>query len=238
MADHTVKAYDRELDALNAGIVEMGGLVEAMVADATDSLIDGDLERAGRVATAAYNFIDMQHRVEAATALTIAKRAPVAVDLREVVAAIRTAGDLGRVADHAGAIARQTVRLGPAARAPRAVVGLRHMRTLALELLHNALAAYVDRDAARARAVWERDAELDSLEGSLFRDLLAHMLEDPRSITFSAHVMTVSKNIERVGDYATNIAETVIYLVTGAAPSDERPRGRGGAVVDPVVDDE
>ncbi len=227
MADHTVKAYDRELDALAWAIVDTGGVARKMVVDAIASLAAADIGLAQDVAAAGLGFAESLRRVESEAVLTITRRAPVAVDLRDVVAAVRIAGDLRRVASHAEAIANHAVKMGSAVRVPRAIVGLRHMGALAVELLNGALAAYAERDATRAHSVWEHDADLDSLEGSVFRDLLSQMIEDPRAISFCAHVMTVSKAIEHIGDHATNIAETVMYLVTGASPPDERPRGRG-----------
>ena len=151
-----------------------------------------------------------------------------AVDLREIIGAIRVAGDLERVGDLAKNIAKRSVKIGVEFRVPRAIVGLKHMNEVATELMKDVLDAYAQRDVERARAVWERDVDLDALEDSVFRDLLTHMMEDPRNITFCAHLLFCSKNIERIGDHATNIAETVVYLVTGSTLPTERPHGRAG----------
>jgi len=118
------------------------------------------------------------------------------------------------------------VKVGAEARVPRAIIGLKHMNEVATELLKDVLDAYGQRDEARAREVWERDVDLDALEDSVFRDLLTHMMEDPRNISFCAHLLFSSKNIERIGDHATNIAETVVYLVTGNSMPTERPHRR------------
>jgi phosphate transport system protein len=158
--------------------------------------------------------------------MTIVRRQPVSVDLRELIGAIRIAGDLERVGDLAKNIAKRTVKVGSEARVPRAIIGLKHMNDVATELLKDVLDAYAQRDEARAREVWERDVDLDELEDSVFRDLLTHMMEDPRNISFSAHLLFCSKNIERIGDHATNIAETVVYLVTGKSMPTERPHRR------------
>ena len=235
MTDHTVKAYDRELEALVRAISEMGGLARRMAVDALDSVAAADVARALDVVATSARVAALQREIESGATLTIARRAPVADDLREVVSAIRIAGDLGRVGAHAQNIARRTVKTASMKRAPRAIVGLRHMGVLADELLKDALEAYAARDAERARGIWMRDAELDSLEGSVFSDLLHEMIEDPRAISFCANVMAASKAIERIGDHATNIAETVIFLVTGIPVSDERPRGEGTASFDPVA---
>jgi phosphate transport system protein len=150
----------------------------------------------------------------------------VASDLREIIGAIRVAGDLERVGDLAKNIAKRSVKIGMEGRAPHAIVGIKHMNDFATELMKDVLDAYAQRDVERARDVWERDAELDALEDSVFRDLLTHMMEDPRNITFCAHLLFCSKNIERIGDHATNIAETVVYLVTGSTLPTDRPHGR------------
>jgi len=137
----------------------------------------------------------------------------------------RVAGDLERVGDLAKNIAKRSLKIGIEARVPRAIVGLRHMNDVATELMKDVLDACAQRDTERARAVWERDAEIDALEDSVFRDLLTHMMEDPRNISFCAHLLFCSKNVERIGDHATNIAETVFYLVTGETLPGERPKG-------------
>ena len=164
--------------------------------------------------------------------MTIARRQPVAIDLREIIGAIRVAGDLERVGDLAKNIAKRTIKIGTESRVPRAIVGLKHMNEFATELMKDVLDAYAQRDVERARDVWERDADLDALEDLVFRDLLTHMMEDPRNITFCAHLLFCSKNIERIGDHATNIAETVFYLVTGQPMPTERPRGRQETDID------
>jgi phosphate transport system protein len=149
-----------------------------------------------------------------------------AIDLREIIGAMRIAGDLERVGDLAKNIAKRAVTIGVESRLPRALIGLKHMNELATELMKDVLDAYAQRDSERAQAVWTRDAELDALEDSVFRDLLTHMMEDPRNISFCAHLLFCSKNIERIGDHATNVAETVYYLVTGETLPADRPKGR------------
>ncbi len=225
MIDHTTKAYDKELDELGRRIAEMGGIAEKMVIDAVDALSNVDLDLAQQVIAKDPRLDALQRQIEEQAIYTIARRQPVAVDLREIIGAIRIAGDLERVGDLAKNIAKRTVTIGAEARLPRALVGLKHMNELATELMKDVLDAYAQRDVERARAVWMRDAELDALEDSVFRDLLTHMMEDPRNISFCAHLLFCSKNIERIGDHATNIAETVFYLVTGEAIPGERPKG-------------
>src|SRR5579871_3078996 len=203
----------------------MGGLAEKMVIDAMDALATADTSLAHNVVATDPRLDHLQREVEEQAILTIARRQPVAIDLREIIGAIRVAGDLERVGDLAKNIAKRSLRISVESRVPRAIIGLKHMNDVATELMKDVLDAYAQRDIDRARDVWERDAELDALEDSVFRDLLTHMMEDPRNITFCAHLLFCSKNIERIGDHATNIAETVVYLVTGEAMPTERPRG-------------
>jgi phosphate transport system protein len=226
MSEHTTRAYDKELDDLGRRIAEMGGISEKMIIDAMDALSNVDLELAQQVIVKDPRLDALQHEIEEQAILTIARRQPVAVDLREIIGAIRIAGDLERVGDLAKNIAKRAVLIGAEARLPRALVGLKHMNELATELMKDVLDAYAQHDVLRAQAVWTRDAELDALEDSVFRDLLTHMMEDPRNISFCAHLLFCAKNIERIGDHATNIAETIYYLVTGDALPAERPKGR------------
>jgi phosphate transport system protein len=224
--DHTVKAYDKELDMLGRQIAEMGGIAEKMLIDAMDALANTDITLAHQVVATDQRLDALQHEIEEQAILTIARRQPMAIDLREIIGAIRVAGNLERVGDLAKNIAKRSVKIGLEARVPRAIIGLKHMNDFATELMKDVLDAYAQRDVERARAVWERDMELDALEESVFRDLLTHMMEDPRNISLCAHLLFCSKNIERIGDHATNIAETVFYLVTGSTLPGERPKGR------------
>ena len=226
MVDHTVKAYDEELDAIERRIAEMGGIAEKMVIEAMDALSNADTVLAHEVVAADLRLDALQREIEEMAVMTIVRRQPVAVDLRELIGAIRIAGDLERVGDLAKNIAKRTVKVGTKARVPRAIIGLKHMNDVATELLKDVLDAYAQRDEMRAREVWQRDIDLDELEDSVFRDLLTHMMEDRRKISFCAHLLFCSKNIERIGDHATNVAETVVYLVTGNSMPTERPRRR------------
>ena len=228
MSDHIVSSYDQELQSLGRKIAEMGGISEKMLADAMDALAGLDVDLARRVVAADMRLDVLQREIEEQAILTIARRQPMAVDLREIVAAIRVSGDLERVGDLAKNIGKRAMKIAAETRLPRAIIGLKHMNELAAMQLKDVLDAYAQRDPARAKAVWLRDAELDALEDSVFRDLLTFMMEDPRNISFCTHLLFCSKNIERVGDHATNIAETVVYLVTGDTLPMERPKGRSG----------
>ena len=236
MAPHTVTSYDQELESLGRKIAEMGGIAEKMLSDAMDALSGLDVELAQAVVSSDARLDLLQRDVESASIMTIAKRQPMAVDLREIVAAIRVSGDLERVGDLAKNVAKRAMLVANEQRVPRAVVGLRHMNELAANQLKDVLDAYAERDVERAQAVWTRDAELDALENSIFRDLLTHMMEDPRNISFCTHLLFCSKNIERVGDHTTNIAETVFYLVTGGTMPLDRPKSRPGASLATAVE--
>jgi phosphate transport system protein len=224
MSEHIVRAYDKDLEALGRRIAEMGGIAEKMLMDAMDALASSDIDLAHRVVATDPRLDALQREIEEAAILTIARRQPMAVDLRECVAAIRISGDLERVGDLAKNIAKRTLQIATESRLPRAIVGLKSMHEVAAMQLKDVLDAYAERDVARARAVWTDDAELDALEDSVFRDLLTFMMEDPRDISFCTHLLFCSKNIERIGDHTTNIAETVVYLVTGESMPTERPK--------------
>lgn len=225
MIQHTVRSFDAELEQLGRKIAEMGGIAEKMVVDSMDALstLDADLARATVAADPRLDLL--QREIEEIAILTIARRQPLAVDLREIVGAIRLASDLERVGDLAKNNAKRALKIGQEPQIGRAVVGLRRMNELAAQQMKDVLDAYAQRDVERARNVWERDSEIDQLDDAVFRDLLTFMMEDPRNITFCTHLLFCSKNIERMGDHATNIAETVFYIVTGSTMPTERPKG-------------
>lgn len=225
MAVHTVKAYDAELEVIDRKIAEMGGIAEKMLADSMEALTRLDVELARRVVESDPRLDALQREIEEQAVLTIARRQPMAVDLRELVGAIHIAGDLERTGDLAKNIAKRTIKISADARVPRAIVGIKHMGELASMQMKDVLDAYSQRDVERARAVWGRDAEIDALEDSVFRDLLTFMMEDPRNITFCTHLLFCSKNLERVGDHATNIGEMIQYMCTGETMPTERPKG-------------
>jgi phosphate transport system protein len=227
MADHIVRSYDKDLETLNRKIAEMGGIAEKMLSDAIDAIGSFNTDLARAVVAQDPRLDLLQREIEETSVLTIARRQPLAVDLRELVGAIRVSGDLERVGDLAKNISKRTIKIASEIRLPRAIVGLRHMGEMAGMQLKEVLDAYAQRDSERATSVWLRDNELDALDDSIFRELLTFMMEDPRNISFCTHLLFCTKNIERVGDHATNIAETVYYLVTGETLPLSRPRGSG-----------
>jgi phosphate transport system protein len=196
---HTVKAYDKQLDALERGIAEMGGIAEKMVIDAMDALSNADLALAHDVVATDARLDALQREIEDMAVLTIARRQPMAVDLRQLIGAMRVAGDLERVGDLAKNVAKRTIRIGSGSRIPSAVIGLKHMTEVALELLKDTLDAYIQRDAQRAEDVWKRDADFDALDQAVFRDLLTYMMEDPRNIPacalFCSAARTLSESV-------------------------------------------
>ena len=226
MSEHIVKSYDRDLESLGRRIAEMGGVAEKMLAEAMDALSNFNTDLANRVIGSDARLDALQREIEERAVLTIARRQPLAVDLRECIAAIRISGDIERIGDLAKNIAKRTLKIASDTRVPRAIVGLRSMHEIAATQLKESLDAYATRDIERAKAVWENDADLDALEDSVFRDLLTFMMEDPRNISFCTHLLFCSKNLERIGDHTTNISETIVYLVTGEPMPAERPKIR------------
>ena len=223
--DHTSRAFDSDLQEIARKVAEMGGLVEKQIADATRSLLDRDTELAGRVIATDGTIDAMQQVVEEKAILTIARRQPMAVDLREIVGAMRVCNDLERIGDHAKHIGKRVVALGGDLYPQTLIRGVDHMAELVLAQVKQVLDAYGSRDLQSALAVWSGDAEIDALCTSLFRELLTYMMEDPRNITFCMHLMFCAKDIERMGDHATNIAETVYYMIEGRPITEQRPKG-------------
>ncbi len=223
--DHTAKAFDTDLQEIARTVAEMGGLVERQIADATKALVERDTEVAERVIAADPPIDSLQRAVEEKAVLTIARRQPMAVDLREIVGAMRVCNDLERIGDHAKHIGKRVVALDGDFYPQKLIRGVEHMATLVLALLKQVLDAYAGRDLQAALAVWNGDEEVDALCTSLFRELLTYMMEDPRNITICMHLMFCAKDIERMGDHATNIAETVYYMIEGRPITDQRPKG-------------
>jgi phosphate transport system protein len=221
---HTVTAFDDELKEIGGFVAQIGGMAERMIDEAMAALTRADTERAASVIEEDAKIDHLQREVEEKAILMIARRQPMAQDLREIVAAIRIASDLERVGDLAKNIAKRVIALRGQFQPKSLMHGVEHLAELSLEQLKNVLDAYGSRDVDRALAVWQRDEEIDALYTSLFRELLTYMMEDPRNIGFCTHLLFCAKNIERIGDHATNIAETVHYQITGVTLADERPK--------------
>jgi phosphate transport system protein len=225
MSEHTAKAFDVDLQELNKSVAQMGGLAEKAIADSVDALVRLDTSLASRVISVDHSIDALQREIEEKAILTIARRQPMAIDLREIVSALRVANDLERIGDLAKNIAKRVEELDGDFRPQKLIRGVEHMAGLVLGQLKQVLDSYAGRDLAKALEVWRRDEEVDAMCTSLFRELLTYMMEDPRNITFCIHLMFCAKNIERMGDHATNIAETVHYMIEGHTITDERPKG-------------
>ena len=223
--DHTTKAFDADLQDIVRKVAEMGGLAERQIEDATRALVERDTELAERVIATDPAIDAMQHEIEEKATLTIARRQPMAVDLREIVGAMRVCNDLERIGDHAKHIGKRVVAIDGDFYPQKLILGVEHMAELVEAQLKQVLDAYASRDLKAALTVWAGDEEIDALCTSLFRELLTYMMEDPRNITFCMHLMFCAKDIERMGDHATNIAETVYYMIEGRLITDQRPKG-------------
>jgi len=224
MAEHIVSSYDNDLQGLRRRIAEMGGIAEKMLVESIAALVRHDKALAQTVISADSRLDVLQREVEESAILTIARRQPLAVDLRETISAIRVSGDVERIGDLAKNIAKRALAIGGEFQPQKIVVGLQHMSDLVLGQLKDVLDSYSQQDTAKALDVWKRDGAIDALYTSLFRELLTYMMEDPRNISFCTHLLFCAKNIERIGDHTTNIAETVHYLVTGETLAIDRPK--------------
>ncbi|KKC27359.1 phosphate signaling complex protein PhoU [Sphingomonas sp. SRS2] len=220
---HTVKAFDEDLGQLRALISEMGGRAEAAITGAIEALVNRDVDSAARIVEGDRKIDELETEIERQVVRLIALRAPMADDLREVLAALKIAGVVERMGDYAKNIAKRTAVLQDA-RGMEALSVLPAMGKVATEMVRNVLDAFVLRDADAAVAVCARDKAVDDFYNSLFRTLLTHMMENPQNITASTHLLFIAKNIERIGDHATNVAEMVYFAATGRQMA-ERAKG-------------
>ena len=223
-SEHTAKAFDSDLQELTRLVAEMGGLAERMIVDAVDALVRRDVSLGQRVVTADAEIDHLQRTIEERAVLTIARRQPMAVDLREIVGAMRVATDLERIGDLAKNMGKRVAALESDFHPLKLIRGLEHMTDLVQSQVKTVLDAYAAHDVPAAMTVWKGDEEVDAICTSLFRELLTYMMEDPRNISFCAHLLFCAKNIERIGDHTTNIAETVYFLVSGETLSQPRPK--------------
>ena len=225
MNQHTVKAYDDELILLNKQIFQMGGLAEMLLAQAFDALQKRDPALSEEVIERDQEIDELQRSIEEHALGMIARRQPVANDLRHIMASLRVAADLERIGDLAKNIAKRAKTIADQ-NIPRTLMsGLQHLNELALAQLSGVLNAYTELNEVAAIEIWEGDAKMDDTYNSIFREMLTYMMEDPRNIGHCTHLLFVAKNLERIGDHATNIAENVVFMVRGEPLADERPRG-------------
>ena len=231
---HIASAFDRDLETVQALVVKMGGLVEAAISDAALALETRDDELAEDVRRRDRSIDLLEAQVNEEAARLIALRSPTATDLRLVLTVIKISASLERVGDYAKNIAKRTHQLSQMVVIPGTGLALRRMAATVEGMLRDALDSYVQRDAALAADVRARDLEVDQMYNAMFREFLTHMMEDPRNISACMHLHFIAKNIERMGDHATSIAEQVLYVVTGELPDDPRPKGNSVLSVDPV----
>jgi phosphate transport system protein len=224
MVQHTMMAFDADLKELGGAIVEMGTLTQRQITDAINALIKSNVELAHKVRASDSAIDALQHDIEDKAIGTIARRQPLAVDLREIVGALRIASDLERIGDLAANIAKRAEQIGDEKWAHEITVQLRFMTERVLEQLQHVIDSYDHRDSAQALEVWRADQDVDALHNATFRQLLTYMMEDPGNISLGMHLLFCAKNIERIGDHATNIAESVHYIVQGGAIPGERPK--------------
>ena len=224
VSTHILSAYDDELKFLSRRLSEMGGLAEQMVSDAVRALVNSDAALAQKVISDDVILDAAEREVGDKAIITIARRQPVAADLREIIGSIRIASDLERVGDLGKNTAKRVIAVQGSGVPRKLARGIEHLSELALVQLKEVLDVYTNRSAEKAKSIRERDEEIDAMYTSLFRELLTYMMEDPRNITSCTHLLFCAKNIERIGDHATNIAETIYYMTTGAQPEGERPK--------------
>jgi phosphate transport system protein len=223
MTEHTVKAFGEKLEALTTSVAQVGGLAEAQLADALEAISRRDTAKAEAVIASDRRIDQLQYQIEDQALKLLALRQPMAVDLRETLAALKMASELERIGDLAKNIAKRAIVLNRE-QPIRLTQSLARMGRQVLAQLKQVLDAYARRDAASAQAVWKQDGEIDEIYNSLFRELLTYMMEDPRTIGLCTHLLFVAKNIERAGDHCTNVAETVYHMVSGDHLAADRPK--------------
>ena len=238
-SEHIVRAYDDELTRLNNTLSQMGGMAESQLISAIRAIVKRDSELAEKVVAADTRIDRLESEVHEFSVKLLALRQPMADDLRTIVAAIKISSDIERIGDLAKNIAKRALTLNqiPPIKPVQAVP---LMAGIAQEIIKDVLDAFIERDVEKAIAVWGRDEEVDEMYNSLFRELLTYMMEDPRNITACAHLLFIAKNIERIGDHATNIAETIHFLVRGEdLNGHNRPKDDSAsfALVEPLAKD-
>ncbi len=222
--EHLVKSFDQELKRLRNLMTEMGGIVETQVALAADAIMNRDATSATRAVEEDPKVDALEREVEKLVIRLLALRQPVADDLRRAVSALKITGDLERIGDYAANVAKRSIVLAQFS-LPYSLAGLAHMAQMVQGQLKSIIDALGDNDAEKAVEVWRSDQVVDDIYNALFRELITYMMEDPRNITPCTHLLFIAKNLERIGDHATNVAENLYYAVTGESLPDSRPKG-------------
>ena len=231
VSEHTARVFDTDLIKLTQMVAQMGGLAQKQITDSIDALTRRDVALARQVIAADATIDAWQRQIEEKAIATIALRQPMAFDLRALVAMLRIANDLERVGDLAKNIGKRVIAVRDDNSQPALMRGLKHMVALVIAQLAAVLDSFVDRSPDKALQVWQADKEVDALYVSLFRELLTYSMEDPGTISMCIHHLFCAKNIERIGDHATNIAEAVHYMVEGHTIAGERPKGDNSSYV-------
>tara|TARA_Y100001970_G_scaffold294127_1_gene447289 strand:- start:135644 stop:136357 length:714 start_codon:yes stop_codon:yes gene_type:complete len=224
VTEHIVKSYDEELDRISNTIVHLGGFIEEQLSSAINALVQRDGALAEQVIENDLKADAMEEDINNQVTRILALRQPMAVDLRLITTALKISSDLERVGDSAANVAKRAQALNQF-EPVKPAFGVPRMAQTVQTMIKDVLDSFLDRDVERAMTVWRRDAEVDEMYNSLLRELLTHMLEDPRNITPCYHLLFVAKNIERIGDHATNMAETINFLVHGKNIAEARPKG-------------
>ena len=230
--EHTIRSYDEELSRLSTLIARMGGLAEAQFDDALQALVRRDSELAARVIASDGDVDALEQEVHGFTVRLLALRQPVAQDLRQIVGALKVSGEIERIGDYAANVAKRTLILNQSPPVDF-VAGIQRLGRLVQDSLKRVLDAYTALDIEKALAMWRQDEEVDAMYTSLFRELITYMMEDPRNIAVCIHLLFIAKNIERIGDHATNIAETIHFVAKGHAIGESRPKGDSVVAVEP-----
>lgn len=223
--EHIVKSYDQELEHLDNDIIKMGGLTESQIARAVDAVVGRDPGLAAKVIGDDDRIDEINYEIDIQATRLLALRQPMAQDLRQIVAALKISSDLERIGDYAANIAKRSIALASAAPVPP-TSSISRMSRMAQEMVQKVLDAYIARDAGKALEVWHADETLDNMYTSMFREALTYMMEDPRRITICANLLFIAKNVERIGDHVTNVAETIHFLVHGERMRGDRPKGK------------
>lgn len=234
-SSHIVTSFDDELKELRSLILRMGGLAETQLASAIQAVTRMDAHLAEQVIAADKKIDALDRQVGELCTRMLALRQPMAVDLRAILTSLKVAGGLERIGDLAKNLAKRSLALNNRP-PPAEIFGFKRMARLVEAMIKDVLDAYSEQDLEKAIDVWHRDEEVDALYNSLFRELLTYMMEDPRTITAGTHMMFMAKNIERMGDHATNIAEDVHYMISGDSIEDERPKGDVTSTMSEVED--
>ena len=222
--DHIVKDFNEELSQLDNLLAEMGGLCEAQLSKAMEAMVKRDVDLASAVIEGDRRIDDLEKQVDSLAINLIALRQPMAADLRMIIASLKVANNLERVGDYAKNIGKRTIALSKSPVISNTANSIQRMSTMVEGMIKNALDALINRDSQRAKDVRISDQEVDQMHSSLFKELLTFMAEDPESISTCTHLLFVAKNLERVGDHVTSVAEQIVFIVEGEILDDERPK--------------